>query len=86
MARQGQRQFVLTDANTVVTHPDALLAALLDIDLDQAGTGIQAVLQQLLDHRGRPFDDLTGGNLIDQLGRQNLYGHPGMIPPGALAE
>ncbi len=75
MSRQGQRQFILVDAAAVVTHPDALPAALLDIDLDAAGTGIQAVLQQFLDHGRRPLDDLAGGDLVDQLRGQYLNTH-----------
>jgi hypothetical protein len=73
--RQRQRQFLAADTAAVIAHPDALLAALLDIHLDAAGAGIEAVFQQFLDHRGRPLDDLTGSDLVDQLGRQYLDGH-----------
>ncbi len=83
------------NAAAVVAHPDALPAAILDIDLDAARTGIDAVLQQLLDDGGRPLDDLAGGDLVDQAGWQDLDGHYGMtwwqyrppiIPSGAPAE
>ena len=40
-------------------------AALLDVDVDAAGAGIDGVFQQLLDDAGRPFDDLAGGDLVD---------------------
>ena len=35
------------------------------------------VLDQLLDHRGRTLDDLSGGDLIDQIGRKNPDRHAG---------
>ena len=41
-------------------------AAFFQIDVDAFGAGIQRVFDQFLDHRGRPLDDLAGGNLVDQ--------------------
>ncbi|MCY1259446.1 hypothetical protein D9M68_187560 [compost metagenome] len=66
MARQGQRQVVGGNAAAIVAHPQQLHAALLHFDVDAPGTGIQAVFQQFLDHRGRPLDHFAGGDLVGQ--------------------
>ncbi len=50
-------------------------AALLDVDVDLTGPGIEAVFQQFLDHRSWPLHHLTGSDLIDQLGRQGMDAH-----------
>jgi hypothetical protein len=42
----------------------------LDIDADALGPGIEAVLEELLQHRSRSFHDLAGGDLIRQAFRQ----------------
>ncbi len=76
MARQGQRQILMGDAATIIAHPQQLHAALLDIDINASSAGIQAVFQQLLDDRGRPFHHFTGGDLVGQPRRQQMYsGH-----------
>jgi len=75
MARHGQRQIIFPDTNAIVFDTDTPLAALLDFNLDGVGLCINAVFQQLFDHRGRPLNDFTSGNLVDKLFRQNLYGH-----------
>ena len=59
----------------------------LDIHLDVARAGIEAVLDQLLDRRGRALDHLAGGDLIDELARENADGHTGTLQqqaPGSL--
>ena len=66
VARQGQRKVVGGDAAAVVAHPQQLDAALLHLDVDAPGAGVQAVLQQFLDHRGRALDHLAGGDLVGQ--------------------
>ena len=45
MAGQGQRQIIFVNAAAVIAHLDQLGAALLDLDLDSAAAGIQAVFQ-----------------------------------------
>ena len=37
-----------------------------DGHVDARGAGIDGVFHQLLDHAGRPLDDLAGGDLVDQ--------------------
>ena len=50
----------------IVLDADRLLAAELDGDGDAAGAGVERVLDQLLDDRGRPLDDLARGDLVRQ--------------------
>jgi len=38
----------------------------LQLDVDARGRSVKGILDQFLDHRGRPLDDFTGGNLIDE--------------------
>ena len=38
-------------------------------------TGVEAVLEQLLDDGRRSFDDFAGGDLVDQVTRKLLNGH-----------
>ena len=66
MAGQGQRKVVRRYTAAVVANPQQLDPALLDVHLDTTGAGVQAVLQQLLDHRGRAFDHLASGDLVRQ--------------------
>ena len=58
------------NALAVITDAYQLLPAGNDIDLHGLRTGVEAVFDQFLDHRGGPLDDLAGSDLIDQLGRQ----------------
>ena len=51
---------------------DQLLAAELDGDRDARGAGVDGVLDELLDDRRRPLDDLAGGDLVGQLRRQPM--------------
>ncbi len=72
MARQRERQFVALDAAAVVGDADQAGAAGLDLDRDRAGAGVEAVLDEFLDHRGGPLDDFASGNLVDQVRRQRV--------------
>jgi hypothetical protein len=42
-----------------------------DGDLNAPGPGIERVLDQFLDHTGRPFDTLAGGDAADHFGGEN---------------
>ena len=75
MARQRERQFVALDAAAIVADTAQLRAAILDLDLDALGAGVEAVLDQLLEHRGGPFDDLAGGDLVNELLGKNADRH-----------
>ena len=56
-------------AAAVVGDPDQRPAAGVALDGDRPGTGIQGVVDQLLDDRGRALDHLAGGDLIDHVRR-----------------
>ena len=58
----------------VVADPDESDSAALDIDFYAARPGIQAVLDELLDHGGRALDHLAGSDLVDELIGQYLNG------------
>ncbi|MNE56057.1 hypothetical protein D3C80_1509340 [compost metagenome] len=66
MTGQSQRQVVGGDTAAIVADPQQFHATLLDFHVDAPGTGVEAVLQQLLDDRRRAFDHLTGGDLVRQ--------------------
>ena len=66
MAADRQRQLGRIDAATVIADPDQAHPAFLQLDVDPVRTGIKRVLDQLLDHRCRAFDDFAGGDLVDQ--------------------
>ena len=61
---ERQRQLVRRDAVAVVLDPDQPLAAVGEGDLDAPGAGVERVLDQLLDRRGRPLDHLARGDPV----------------------
>ena len=63
---QGQRHFASFDADAIVANADQSTAAALQFNLDALRAGIQCIFHQLLDHGGRTFDHLAGGDLTDQ--------------------
>src|SRR6202043_2886361 len=75
MPRQRHRQLAGRDTAAVVAHPYQSDAAPLDVDLDTRGSSVQRVLGELLDDRGRPFDHLAGGDLVDEFAGKNTDGH-----------
>ena len=74
MARESDADLLRRDADAVVAHADQAAAAAFQLDLDAPRARVQGVLDQFLDHRGRPFDDLAGGDLIDECVGQDLDG------------
>ncbi len=65
VARECQRQILGQEAVAVVDDTDRLGAATGDLDPHLSRAGVERVLDQLLDHRTRALDDLTGSDLID---------------------
>jgi hypothetical protein len=61
----GQRQVLGGDPDAVVGDADQTNAAGFEIDHDARGAGIESVVEQFLDDRSRPLDDLAGGDLVD---------------------
>ena len=72
VAAQREREIVLVDAATVVAHPQQLLAALLDIDINARGAGVETVLKQFLEHRSGAFHHLARGYLVGQARTQSI--------------
>gem|GEM_PF-3189478 len=70
MPRHRQRQLLSGDTTTVVADADQADAAFFQIDIHARGTGVEGILDQLLDHRSRPFNYLASGDLVDQDFRQ----------------
>ena len=67
MPLDGELRVLRPHALAVVLDANQLLAAELDGDRDPGRARIERVLDQLLDHRRRPLDDFSGGNLIGEV-------------------
>ena len=63
------------DAGAVVLDSDGSRAALFDGHRDLRGAHVDGVFDQFLDDGGGSFDDLTGGDLRGDGGRQYLNVH-----------
>jgi hypothetical protein len=66
VARERERQVLALDAGAVVGHADPLDATAGNVDVDLRRAGIERVLEQFLERRRRPLDDLARGDLVDQ--------------------
>ncbi len=66
MAHQCQRQLLRRDAAAVVAHAQQFHTAAFQLHGDLCRTRIQAVFQQFLQGGSGPFDDLAGGDLVDE--------------------
>ena len=75
MALDREREIVTAHAGAVVGDADQPQAAARGCDIDAARTGIDGVLDQLLDDARGPLDDLTRGDAVDEIRRQLTYGH-----------
>jgi hypothetical protein len=78
--REGERQVFPRDAFAIVLHLDALRAAFIERDRDGARARVEAVLEQLLQHRGGPLDHFARGDLAhEQLGQDADGAHAASI-------
>jgi hypothetical protein len=66
MALKGQPRVLRRHSRAVIGDDDQGGTATLDLDPHPPGPRIDRVLDELLDHRGRPLHDLAGGDLIHQ--------------------
>ena len=83
VALERQRQLLRRHAAAVVGDLDQRLAAGLQRHLDPAGAGVDRVLDQLLDHRGRSLDHLAGGDAVGHgLGQAADRGHRPVLAGG----
>ena len=62
-------------ADAVVDDADQAAPARLHRDGDRAGTGVERILDQLLDDRGGALDHLARGDAIDEHGIETAHGH-----------
>jgi hypothetical protein len=57
-------------AHSVVAHANERASSVLELDGDAHRAGIEGILHQLLDHRRRSLDDLSGRDLVGHLSRE----------------
>jgi len=67
VALEGQQRVVAQHAAAIVGDADEAPAAGFHLHADLGGAGVQAIFEQLLDHRGRPLDHFSGGDFIGDL-------------------
>ena len=75
MALNGQQSAFAIHAQPVIAHPHQTPTAIHHIHLNALGAGINRVFNQFLQHRRRPLNHLTGGNLVDYRVRQHSNGN-----------
>ena len=61
---KGQLNVVAGDPVAVINHPDAIEAGVLHNNVDPLTVGVQSVLNQFLNDRGRTLNHLPGRNLV----------------------
>ena len=65
----GEQGVVAIHARSVIGHADQPAPPGHDLDGDLGGAGVDGILDQFLDHRGRAFHHFAGGDLVgDDLG------------------
>src|SRR5204863_4815383 len=74
VALDGQKSVVVRHAAAVVADFDQLAPAVLEDDVDGDCAGVDGVLDQLFDHRGRTLHHLAGRDLVDEFRGKNLDG------------
>src|SRR5258708_31239629 len=72
MARECERGIVAQHPAAVIHDADETASAALDFDAHVRRTGVERVLEQFLDHRGRPFHYLAGSDFVRDIIRQDL--------------
>jgi hypothetical protein len=60
-----QRVFAI-HPDTVIDDSDSPLATRFDIDSHRSRPGVESILDQFLDDRGGPLDNLAGGDLANE--------------------
>jgi len=67
MPLKGHPRINGSHAGSVVDDLDQGLTGILDDDLDVGGSGVNGILNQLLDDRSGALDHLTGSDLIGNI-------------------
>ena len=76
MALYRQDEIVAVHAASIVGDADQAQAAAIRHHVDAGSTGVDGVLDQLLDDARRALDHLARGDAVDEVRRQLAYGHP----------
>ncbi len=84
VALQRQHGVALRHPAAVVADLDELPPAVLEQDVDGPGTCVDGVLDELLDHRSGALDDLSGCDLVDELGGEDMDRRHVFILPGRV--
>jgi hypothetical protein len=74
VARERQPQLVARNPGAIVLDLYSLDAARIERHGDRLSSSVDAVFEQLLQHRGRPFHHLTRGDLAHKQLGQNADG------------
>ncbi len=72
MASEGADGIVARHSLAVVDDGDQRGSGLLEVDQNARRAGVERILDQLLDHRGRSFDDFASSDLVGDDVGQNL--------------
>src|SRR5580765_1057445 len=64
MTLECQQGVISEHAVSVVGDADELASAAFHFHTDACSASVQRILQQLLNHRSRAFDDFAGGDLV----------------------
>ena len=75
VALDREREVGFVHAPPVVGDPDEPPPARLDRDLDCLRPGVERVLDQFLDRRGRPLDHFARGDAVDGQGIETANWH-----------
>src|ERR1700681_3663594 len=75
MPAQREDRVLAAHPATVVADCDESRAAALNLDTDRLGAGVERILDQLFQRRGRPLHDLARRNLAGDLFGENMN-HP----------
>ena len=67
MAIHRQREIAMAHAAAVVGDADPPPSAAIGENVDPAGTRVDGILHQFLDHARRTLDHLAGGDAVDDL-------------------
>ena len=67
MPFDGHRKFVFVYTPAIVGNHNQAFAAVNQRYLNRRCSRVNRVFHQFLYHRRRPFNDLAGGNLINQI-------------------
>ena len=67
MACQRSVEISLVDSATIIADPNHAGATGFNFYGDRTVARVETVLYQFLDHRSRPLNHFSGGNLVDQV-------------------